>query len=51
MSDEEIMKNFKIVNDRINEIHERLDDMDNANKSMLEDAIIELASLIPIGEE
>ena len=51
MSDEEIMKNFKIVNDRINEIHKRLDDMDNANKSMLEDAIIELASLIPIGEE
>jgi hypothetical protein len=43
---EEVIKNFKQLNDRINEIHKRLDDIAISNKSMLEDAIIELAAII-----
>lgn len=48
---EEIIKNFKYLNDRINEIFKILDDNAIGNKSMLEDAIIELASIIEPQEE
>lgn len=48
---EEVIKNFKFLNDRINEIHKRLDDLAAQNKADLEDAIIELASIIPDTDE
>ena len=46
MSDADIVKNFKIIQDQINELNKKVSATAETNKAMLEDGMIELASII-----